>query len=808
MAPSASASASTSPPLAAFASLLTSRRFAAAKAMLPTLLTPRLLELPFADLCASSLPRAAPPHAVAAFHDMLFRAYSDAGAADRAAEALDLTASRLGRLDPRSLTSSLLSLRRAGQLAAAAGLLRRALATCPDAVSPLCASVAIDGFCKSGRVDDARRLLDEMPHHGVRPNALCYNALLDAYTRRKDERRVVELLETMENDGVEATVGTYTILVDGLSAARDITKVEAVFDEMKAKNVAGDVYFYTAVITAYCRTGNVRRASEVFDECVGNGIEPNEHTYGALINGFCKIGQMEAAEMLLADMQGRGVGYNQIIFNTVIDGYCRKGMVDGALKVKAAMEKTGIKLDVYTYNTLACGLCRVNRMDEAKTLLHVMIENGVTPNYVSYTTLISIHCKEGDMVEATRLFREMKGQGAAPSVVTYNVMIDGYIKKGSIREAERFRKEMEKKGLVADVYTYASLIHGHCVNGKVDVALKLFEEMKQRGKKPNVVVYTALISGLAKEGRSEEAFQLYDDMLKAGLTPDDSLYSALVGSLHTDKRRDNLSQTSRLPFSSWIADLIAFISYNQTKKMTLTPGDWTKRMMISEQKEHAPISAAPLQSRVPSSDPGVPVCKIFQLSAPGITLTFSLVRYIGTRLWSMDYGVDMKLREEGQNRTHILAGLDLCLDIGAPALHLLKQREPIHTCFSFWILSSNSPCDEVSSCNTTNHKDQHKSPRTPVAQKKPSSGYDHCSVNLSRAYVPDDLARWRLPEQEEETVAAAGWSSSRRPSGGLMGDGLAESGNWVPPRHRIDWFLPGAGRVEASVFLSPMEARL
>src|SRR4051794_1621237 len=92
--PLAAKPASATAPLAAFAALLAARRFGAAKSMLPSLLTPSLLTVPFADLAAASLPRAAPQHAVAAFHDMLFRAYADVGAPDRAAEALDLTVSR------------------------------------------------------------------------------------------------------------------------------------------------------------------------------------------------------------------------------------------------------------------------------------------------------------------------------------------------------------------------------------------------------------------------------------------------------------------------------------------------------------------------------------------------------------------------------------------------------------------------------------------------------------------------------------------------------------------------------------------
>jgi pentatricopeptide repeat protein len=50
-------------------------------------------------------------------------------------------------------------------------ILNKALASYPDSVTPLSASVVVDGFCKAGRMDDARRLLDEMPSRGVRLNA-------------------------------------------------------------------------------------------------------------------------------------------------------------------------------------------------------------------------------------------------------------------------------------------------------------------------------------------------------------------------------------------------------------------------------------------------------------------------------------------------------------------------------------------------------------------------------------------------------------------------------------------------------------
>jgi pentatricopeptide repeat protein len=132
--------------------------------------------VPFMDLTASSIPHGASPHAVAAFHNMLIRA--DAKAACHASEALDAIVSRLVDLDPCSLTSSLCHVER---LADVVGLLTRALGSCLDSVLPLVVSVVVNGLCKSGLVDDACRLLNDMPRNGVKLNVLWYNLMLDCY---------------------------------------------------------------------------------------------------------------------------------------------------------------------------------------------------------------------------------------------------------------------------------------------------------------------------------------------------------------------------------------------------------------------------------------------------------------------------------------------------------------------------------------------------------------------------------------------------------------------------------------------------
>jgi pentatricopeptide repeat protein len=130
------------------------------------------------DLTASSIPHGASPHAVAAFHNMLIRADANAKAACRASEALDAIVSCLVDLDLCSLTSSLRHIER---LVDVVGLLTRALGSCLDSVLPLVVSVVVNGLCKSGLVDDACRLLNDMPRNGVKLNVLWYNLMLDCY---------------------------------------------------------------------------------------------------------------------------------------------------------------------------------------------------------------------------------------------------------------------------------------------------------------------------------------------------------------------------------------------------------------------------------------------------------------------------------------------------------------------------------------------------------------------------------------------------------------------------------------------------
>ncbi|CAH9144726.1 unnamed protein product [Cuscuta epithymum] len=474
------------------------------------------------------------PKLVAKLMDMLLRVYVDHMKLKEAMEVFDYMNNNELLIDERSCMVFLLAAKRSNQFHSLFAFFQKMLVANVK-ITVYSMTMVVDGLCKTGKLHEARKLLNDMMiRRGVKPNEYTYNTLLVGCMKNSSELGPInEILKEMEKEGVELNATSYTVLIQGYSKLRKFEEVEKLFDKMQQGNIDQDIHLYTCMIDSYSRAGNIKTAFLLFDKLVERGVVPNTHTYGALINGLCKSGKMEAVKILLHEMQSKGVSLNQVIFNTLMDGYCKKGMINEAWKLLEIMEGKGLRADVYVYNIIATGLCKLKRHEDAKNWLLSMEGKGVKLNVITYTTLIDIYCKEGKLVDAKRTVREMEEKGLRPNVVTYNALIDGYCKKGLMREAYKVRGKMVNEGISPDVYAYTSLLNGECMCGNVDEALRLFREMgSSRGLVPTVVSYTALISGLSKAGRAQEAFGLYNEMLEAGLIPDDNVYSSLVGSLH------------------------------------------------------------------------------------------------------------------------------------------------------------------------------------------------------------------------------------------------------------------------------------
>ncbi|KAI0495818.1 hypothetical protein KFK09_022121 [Dendrobium nobile] len=365
-------------------------------------------------------------------------------------------------------------------------------------------STLIAALARSGRLDDAFALLDEMQLDGVAPNSVTFNSLLHTILRTGDFRRAANLTRYMLLKGCTPTLATYNTLVHGL-----------------------------------CRHGRLEEALALIDHMVlRNGLVPNEVTFGALVDGFVKLGCVVDAQRVFDVMRERGVPANVFIYSALITGLFRCDCVEEALKLWAVMVSEGVKPNEVLYTVLVDGLSRHGRVAEAEDVIAKMAAEGCNPNVRTFSALMWGYFRAGNSHQALATWSKLVRHGCQPNKVSYSILINGLCEEGKVKEGMMVWKNMISRGCTPDLMAYTAMIRGLCISGRVDGGMRLFYDMMASGDaEPDAVAYNALFDGLIKADRLIQAIDLLASMVERDCDPDEVTCNIFLKGLRWDEEK-------------------------------------------------------------------------------------------------------------------------------------------------------------------------------------------------------------------------------------------------------------------------------
>ncbi|KAK4269572.1 hypothetical protein QN277_022711 [Acacia crassicarpa] len=386
--------------------------------------------------------------------------------------------------------------------------------------------ILINHLCKSRRIDDALKVLEEMRGKGgssgmnVEPDVVIFNTLIDGLCKvwRHDES--LSLLEQMKNECRPNTV-TYNCLIDGFCKASNLDKAHELFDQMNKEGVIPNVVTLNTLINGMCKHGRIGSAVEFFNEMQRKGIKGNSVTYTSLISAFCNVNNIDKAMQYFDLMLSSGCSPDVIVFYSLISGLSLAGRMDDASFVVSKLKESGFGLDVCCYNVLISGFCKKKKLERVYEMLQEMEEAGVKPDIFTYNTLISFLGKNGDFKTACEMLRKMRKEGLVPTVITYGAVIHAYCLHGNVDEAMKIFREMSSTLKVPpNTVIYNILIDSLCKIKDVECALSLMDDMKVKGIKPNTATYNAILKGIQDKKMLYKAFELMDRMVEDACKPD------------------------------------------------------------------------------------------------------------------------------------------------------------------------------------------------------------------------------------------------------------------------------------------------
>lgn len=426
----------------------------------------------------------------------------------------------------------------------------------------------IDMFSKCGRLDEARKVFDEMP---VRDLA-CWSAIIAGAVHNLDWFEALRLFNRMRLEGTKPDSVIIAVILPACGGLENKQIGTALHSCAVKNSFHTDLYVSNALTDMYCKCGDTSGAHMLFSSMV----DKDTVSWNILIAGYSQNCQYQESIELFRKMKHSGFKPNAIVVASVFSGLGKlkllkhgKEMHGYVLKYELEMESDAVlrcaMIDMY----MNCGSPR-----EAETIFKLATTSDDCVTKVNCTTLegkielSSLISKRGTapdqrewlQLKTTNLERSGWASGIDHlDIMMWNSMIAGYFANGDTNLALEIFRSIWRSNLKPNSVTLLSIIpmctrvgnlrhgkevHGYAVRtqigamvsvlnslidmyskcGSLDLGMRLFALMGEK----NVVTYNSVISSLAIHGLGESAFLLLKQMEETGTKPNKVTFTGLL----------------------------------------------------------------------------------------------------------------------------------------------------------------------------------------------------------------------------------------------------------------------------------------
>ncbi|KAF0907656.1 hypothetical protein E2562_020431 [Oryza meyeriana var. granulata] len=234
----------------------------------------------------------------------------------------------------------------------------------PDVITM---NTVIHGFCKVGRAQEARKIVDDMLNGKFcAPDVVTFTTLVSGYLGVGEFAEALHVLCTlMPKHQCLPNVVTYNCALKGLLSCGLVNRSMQVFEEMKSSNIVPDSVTHTVMIKGLCDAGELEKAKTFWDNVIWPSGMHDDYVYSAIFTGLCKLGKLEQACDFLYELVDCGVAPSVVCYNILVDAACKQGLKKLAYQLVKEMRRNGLSPDAVTWRIIdRLHLCSNEEQDE------------------------------------------------------------------------------------------------------------------------------------------------------------------------------------------------------------------------------------------------------------------------------------------------------------------------------------------------------------------------------------------------------------------------------------------------------------
>ncbi|GAB4848326.1 hypothetical protein Ancab_002993 [Ancistrocladus abbreviatus] len=374
----------------------------------------------------------------------------------------------------------------------------------------------ITGYVRSGRSDVSLAMFYQMRDSDVNPDRYVICSVLSACSMLQYIAGGKQIHAYVLRRDTEMDVSVSNVLIDFYAKCGRVQSGRKLFDQMVAKNVIT----WTTMISGCMQNSFDMDAMELFGEMNRSGWKPDCFACTSVLTS---CGSLEAIQ------PGRQVHAYTIKENLESDEFVKNGLIDMYSKCDSLLDArtvfdSMIKLSAVSYNAMIEGYSRHEKLYEALDLFGEMRLKMLHPNLLTFVSLLGVSAS----LFAVELSKQIHGLiikvGVSLDVFASSALIDVYSKCSLLEDARLVFEDINEK----DIVVWNAMLFGYTQQLENEEALKLYYQLQVVGQKPNEFTFVALTTAASNLASLQHGQQFHSLLIKTGLNCDPFVTNALV----------------------------------------------------------------------------------------------------------------------------------------------------------------------------------------------------------------------------------------------------------------------------------------
>ncbi|XP_010256705.1 PREDICTED: pentatricopeptide repeat-containing protein At2g13600-like [Nelumbo nucifera] len=299
----------------------------------------------------------------------------------------------------------------------------------------------ISGLAKSGFLDEASRIFNEMKMTGVAGNIITWTTLVSAYARHGEVDECLKHFRELQLEGLKPNSITISSILPACSQSAILSHGKSIHCYIIRSGIGyEDLFVANALIDMFVKCGSMEYAERVFRGLPRRDIV----SWNTMIQGFTVHGKANAALSLFYQMLEEGVDPDSITFLGVLSACSQAGLAEEGWRQFNNMDsRYGIIPTGKHYTCMVDLLGRVGNFEDVRNFI---VQMPLQPTASLWGALL-LACKTHQYVEMAEYAANHLIELQPQNPVNYVTLIDIYATAGRWNDVNRVRKMMVDNGV-------------------------------------------------------------------------------------------------------------------------------------------------------------------------------------------------------------------------------------------------------------------------------------------------------------------------------------------------------------------------